>query len=187
MAKLTTDQLKFLTEQKISLSMLYDASGLSTEERKGQMSRLDKEFYYGGSACKAAGHTLRTRAGHCIQCDTSKIAYQLRSSARGYVYVAESGGGLVKIGFSEFDPYSRELSINTEGYAGITDWRILKSERVEKNAGKCEFDVHAQLEPHRAPIVYQKKPGHYVECREVFKCPKALAIQIFDATLQKYR
>ena len=125
MSNLTAEQLAFLESQGVSLSLVVDAGHLSKSNRETFMRESGHKFYYGGAPCKAAGHTLRSKAGHCIQCDTSKIAYQLRSSATGYVYLAHSErNGFVKVGFSEVDPYNRATWLQASAYGDVNDWEI---------------------------------------------------------------
>lgn len=187
MSKITSEQLSFLKSQGISLSLVVDAGNLSKSAREKFMNESGHKFYYGGAACKAAGHTLRSKAGHCIQCDTSNIAYQLRSSAAGYVYLAHSPrNGFVKIGFSEIDPYSRVIWLQSSAYGDVNDWNIKRSVKILKDAGKCEFEIHAALEKWRKPIVY-KKNGEAVECREIFSCQLSEAEKQFLVITHTYQ
>ncbi len=80
----------FLKAHRIPESLLFNAEGLSKRARILAMEAFDKKFFYGGSVCSNGGHSLRTKAGHCIQCDTSRIAFQLRSSDAGFVYLCYS-------------------------------------------------------------------------------------------------
>ncbi len=187
MSQLSAEQLAFLKSQGISLSLVVDAGHLSKSAREAFMNESGHKFYYGGSPCKAAGHTLRSKAGHCIQCDTSKIAYQLRSSAAGYVYLAHSErNGFIKVGFSEVDPDGRVTWLQSSSYGGVNDWDIKRSVRILKDAGKCEFEIHGALEKWRKPIVYQKN-GEAVECREIFVCPLVDAEKLFLAITRTYQ
>lgn len=187
MARLTQDQLLFLKAQNISPSQLFDASGLTVDERKRQMKLLDKPFYYGGAKCSAAGHTLRARSGHCIQCDTAKIAYQLRNSAAGYVYLAYSPGTrYIKVGYSAHHPQERADFLRNTGYGNIRDWDVKRVEKLNNNAGKTEFAVHAALEKHLKPIIYVRN-GSEVECREIFACDLEEARRTFDMVVHTAR
>ena len=187
MAKLTPEQLAFLKSQHVSLSLVLDGGSLSKKDREALMDETGHKFYYGGAPCKAGGHTLRTKAGHCIQCDTSKIAYQLRSSASGYVYLAHSArNNLVKVGFSEVDPHNRVTWLQTSGYGGVNDWAVVKSLRILKDAGKCEFEIHGALEAWRRPIVYVKN-NEEVECREIFGCALPVACDAYDRIIKQYQ
>ena len=106
MVQLTNEQITFLKSQGIAPAQLFDASHTKSKaDREAQMDALELSLYFGGAACAKGGHTLRTKAGHCIQCDTSKIAYQLRHSASGYVYLAYSQSKkLTKVGFTKNHP-----------------------------------------------------------------------------------
>jgi hypothetical protein len=168
MTMLTKDQIDFLLSQKIHTSRLFDASGMKTAQYKKAMKELGKSFAYGVSACRAEGHTLRTRAGHCIQCDTSKIAFQRRNDDEGFVYIAGSFTlKLIKIGMTN-STTDRLLSINAYGYGGTDDWELLAYLKT-KNAGNVEFGTHNLLKQYSCPIQYNKG-GKIVNCLELFSC-----------------
>lgn len=180
MAQLTKEQLAFLKAQKVSPSWLFDASGLSQRSRKEAMDALEKYFYYGGASCAKAGHTLRSKAGHCIQCDTSIIAFQLRNSAAGFVYLAHSKSKqFSKVGFSKHHPQDRKDFLNKEAYGNITDWDIKRIVAMTKDAGKKEFEIHSSLAKYQKAITYEKTRGVFVECREIFACDYQIALEIF--------
>lgn len=182
MAKLTNEQILFLKSQNLSPSMLFDATGLSQAERLRAMDEQGIHFYFGGAPCKKEGHTLRTKSGHCIQCHTGKIAYQLRNSAAGYVYLAYSPEyRYVKIGYSRLHPQERGAFLRNEAYGNIRDWDIKKFARFDEGAGKAEFLIHAALAQYNKPITYEKGKGNFVECRELFACDLDLAEREFDA------
>jgi hypothetical protein len=183
MAKLSKEQIAFLKEQGISLSQVFDASFIKRKlDVQKQMEEQELSFYFGHSACRSEGHTLRTKAGHCIQCDTSKIAYQLRHSASGYVYLAYSQSRkLAKVGFTKNHPGERAELLKKEQYATATDWEIKKQAKFEKDAGKREFAIHSLLECYQKTVAYEKYKGQMVECREVFSCPLEIASKAFDA------
>jgi len=145
------------------------------------MDLLELSLYYGGAACREGGHTLRTKAGHCIQCHTEKIAYQFRHSASGYVYLAYSQSKkLTKIGFTKNPPQARIDLLRQERYANASDWELKKMAKFEKDAGRREFAIHSLLENHLSPVFYEKYKGQMVECREVFSCEQQVAIKAFE-------
>ncbi len=184
MSKLTANQRMFFKRHKVSLSLVFDASGLSKAQRLSLMEQLDKKFYYGGERCSAAGHTLRSKAGHCIECDTAKIAFQLRSSQSGYVYIAYSDRGqCAKIGITSAGPKERVAFLASSGYANCADWRLIESVHLTSNAGAKEFQIHSLLEPFQRGVVYEKQDGVEVECREVFFCELAQALSAYDRVL----
>lgn len=160
-----------------------DGSGLTKADRTRLMDALDKKFYYGGSPCSAAGHTLRSKAGHCIQCDTSKIAFQLRSSQSGYLYLAYSGRErCAKVGTTSVGPKERIATLASSGYGNCFDWKLIESIYLQSNAGATEFKIHALLEPFQTGIIYEKN-GIDVECREVFFCDLEVAQSAFRDVL----
>ena len=119
-------------------------------------------------------------AGHCIQCDTAKIAYQLRNSASGYVYLAYSKSTkLSKVGFSKHHPQDRGEFLRKEAYGNIRDWDIKNFVQLPREAGKKEFEIHAALEKFRKSITYEKNRGQFVECYEIFNCDLEIALDAF--------
>ncbi len=182
--KLTSNQRMFLKRHGVSLSLVFDATGLSEDQRLSLMKQLDKKFYYGGAPCSAAGHTLRSKAGHCIECDTAKIAFQLRSSESGYVYIAYSNREqCAKIGTTSATPKERVAFLAHSGYANCTDWRLIESVHISSKAGAKEFKIHSLLEPFQKRVVYKKQDGLEVECREVFFCDLAEALSAYHKVL----
>ncbi|MBK1679654.1 GIY-YIG nuclease family protein [Rhodocyclus tenuis] len=183
MLKLTNDQLAFLKSHGIAPGQVFDASACrSKAEREAQMDEQERYFYSGGALCARGGHSLRTKAGHCIQCDTSKIAYQLRSAASGYIYLAHSAAtGLVKIGFTKHHPQHRAKLLRDKRYANANDWDIKRIAKLERDAGKKEFSLHAALEQYQKPVSYRKTADEVVECREVFACNLITAINAFQS------
>ncbi len=155
--------------------MVFDASGLDKKTYKEVMDELGIEFAYGVTPCKRAGHTLRTRAGHCIQCDTAKIAYQLRYNESGIVYVAYSEKlSLTKVGVAK-NVNERLKNLNSHGYGGTKDWKIY-SRKECKMSGQIEMQIHKYLAVHQALRNYEKA-GNIVECRELFHCRPDMAIE----------
>lgn len=187
MATLSADQISFLRSQGISPAQVFDASkSASKAVRDVEMEALDLYFYFGGSPCQKGGHSLRTKAGHCIQCDHAKIAYQLRSSAAGYVYLAYSKkNSLVKVGFTKNMPQERVVFLIKENYANSNDWSLKRSIKYDKDAGKKEFEIHSYLEKYLFPISYEKNKGQLIICREVFSCTLDIALNAFSKVTGK--
>ncbi|GAB3553634.1 hypothetical protein GCM10027343_40620 [Noviherbaspirillum agri] len=181
MAQLTDEQIQFIKSQNLPLSKFFDASGLLKEERTRAMTALEIPFYYGGAICKE-GHSLRAKSGHCIECDTSRIAFQLRNSASGYVYIAFSPSTrLIKVGYSKLHPQDRGAFLRNEAYGNIRDWDVKKITHIAKDAGKKEFLIHSALAKYQKTIKYEKGRGNFVECREIFDCPLNDAITVFTS------
>ncbi|MBX9635060.1 MAG: GIY-YIG nuclease family protein [Magnetospirillum sp.] len=181
MASLSKAQMDFLASQGVSVGQLYDATGQTKDQYQSAMKRLGKSFAYGVTPCRKGGHTLRSRAGHCIQCDTSVIAYQLRNDADGIVYIAGSlERQLIKVGVCG-DVNNRMYSMNWFGYGGATDWELLSYIETQK-AGKAESEVHRRLAGYSKPVSYYKQ-GSRVDCLELFACSYKIAAAAVQAVV----
>jgi hypothetical protein len=184
MAKITKEQVLFLLEQNIPLNKVYDASGISSARYKREMKELGKEVAIGVTPCQKLGHTMRTRYGHCAQCNTHAFAYMRRYSETAYVYIAKSEHKkLLKIGVTN-DIYRRESSLNSLGYGGTNDWRMRyetfceKAGRVEKNTHEILFILGYQT--HATYI----REGRAVCCEELFRCTLKQAVKALEKSLQ---
>jgi len=165
---LTQEQLDFLKKHKISSEQIFDAKGMSNSEYKPLMKKLGKIVAYNVTPCKKAGHMLRTRSGHCIQCQPAAIAFQMRNDASGVVYVAGSKEGhIIKVGYSKALEIRSE-SLNRTKYAGFSDWEILYA--ISSNmAGVIEVDIKSMLE--RYEYVYQySHDGNVHNSDETYSC-----------------
>lgn len=162
----THQEIAFLQAQRIPESLVFHSGGLPKRFYKPIMKELDAILVTGTTPCAAAGHTIRTRAGHCAQCDTAKIAFQKRYSSPGFVYVAASKQlGLHKVGSCLSVP-SRLKALNSCGYGGTSDWIVI-DQIYSSNAGRTEFEIHALLDRHRSAVRYLRE-NRWVECRETF-------------------
>jgi hypothetical protein len=95
---LTDEETYFLSGLGFSADDVYDVRGVSKWIWQKQAKEAGKDIVL-GNECRKGGHRLRTRAGHCLQCDPKKISFQQRHSGKGYVYIAGSmSGRLIKIG-----------------------------------------------------------------------------------------
>ena len=155
MAELTEDQIQFLNRHGVSLEKTLDATGLSTSYYKKLMTERSLEVAYGVSPCAKGNHTLRTRAGHCVQCNTANLRFQNRHTETAYLYLAVSkDGGVVKFGVTQ-NIYDRRLSLVESEYGGYSDWEIVAFSRVEE-AGKIEHLVHSEVSHLRVFAEYSK-------------------------------
>ena len=84
MAQLTKSQKDFLHHYGIREDETFDASGMSKSEYSAQMRGLGAKIAYGTTPCNAYGHSLRTRAGHCAQCDPRRIVFLNRHDSFGW-------------------------------------------------------------------------------------------------------
>jgi hypothetical protein len=168
MVKMTESQKRFIESQRIPESSLFDASGMRRRRYQFEMEKQEKLFAYGVKQCIRGHETIRTRKGHCIQCDTARIAFMMRAYQEAYVYLAGSlRQKVIKIGFSE-TPWDRGPHLNIIGYGGIADWRVLYYAKFTK-AGTVEFTAHQRLLEFLSSRTYFRE-NVTVECREIFAC-----------------
>jgi hypothetical protein len=121
---LTETERSFLAGHGYEPDDVFDARPYSQARWKILAKEAGKDIVL-GSRCRAIGHRLRTRGGHCFQCDPKKIAWVVRETARGQVYIAGSlEGRLIKIGCS-LDWEQRIRQECAERYGGCSDWRLL--------------------------------------------------------------
>ena len=144
---LTIEQLAFLKKYDVDLKFVFNAQGLSKKEYRPIMKELNKLVAFGVTPCKKSGHTLRTRSGHCCQCQTKHLAFQKRHDSGGVLYIAKSSNGnLIKVGFTHALSV-RDESLNRTGYAGFRDWRILYA-ISSPAAGKIETMTKCSIREH---------------------------------------
>lgn len=179
MNQLNQEQINFLNAQKIDLKFVFNAKGLKKDEYRKLMKDLNKIIAYNVTPCKEKGHTLRTRSGHCCQCDTSKIAFQSRADAKGVTYLAASiKGQIIKIGFTKAVEIRSE-SLNRTKYANLSDWEILFA--IESDfAGRIENLANTYMSKYFYSLDY-KHDNHIQESYETFHCSFSKGRQIiFD-------
>ena len=182
MAGLTSEQIRFLKEQKVEPKYIFDADGLSKSEYRVIMKELNKLVAYNVTPCLKEGHTLRTRSGHCCQCDTAKLAFQKRNDSGGIVYIAGSlTGELVKIGFSKAVEVRTE-SLNRTKYAGFNDWKILYALK-SKNAGRIETRANSLLHKYAFSVDYEHD-GHWQDSYETYHCAYSKAKEFVKKAFQ---
>src|SRR5258708_37936874 len=101
---LTDAEKRFLGWYGLGADDVYDARGMRGWLWKKRIREENKTVAL-GTPCGNGGHRLRTRSGHCVQCDPKKLAFQARHSAEQYVYIAGSGcQKLIKGGACEARP-----------------------------------------------------------------------------------
>ena len=170
---LTDSELKFLGSQGLSAEDVYDARGQSMSYWKAAVRKAGLTLVL-GATCSKGGHRLRSRSGHCVQCDTSKISYQRRHHTVGYVYIAGSQRGrLIKLG-TAVDIDQREQNLRGQSYAGFNDWTMLFSTKVAAG-GHVEHLIQAELARYHTDAGYEKD-GRSQAAGEVFRTNFTTAI-----------
>jgi hypothetical protein len=181
MTKLTPAQRAFLVSHHIPPSMIFDATGLSSSKYAPVMRELGKNFAFGVTPCRKGSHTLRSRAGHCIQCNTATIAFQMRHEQAAIIYIAGSDSSrLIKIGITN-DLQNRLTNLNHYSYGRADDWEILLWARVS-NAGRIEADTHRALSDFSIEGTYFRE-GREAECYELFRCSYEMARDVLAELL----
>jgi hypothetical protein len=184
MAQLSNDQLAFLKHHKIPLSDMFDVEGRPQKEYGPLMKTLGKKFAYGTTPCRNAGHSLRARDGHCIECWPKNISYAYRSGRPNYIYLARSKkSDLVKVGVTN-STSKRKTYLNSDGYGGATDWEIIFEKNIPA-AGYVEHEVHSRLSGKKYVTTYQKQ-GETVSTNELFKCPVNEALRVLQKCITDF-
>lgn len=166
---MTAEERHFIIEQGLPEELFIDANGQSVNQIEEKMKSLGKVFAFNTTPCDKYGHTIRTRAGHCIQCDTARIAFILRNVSFGAVYVAGSiKGQLIKVGTAN-SKEARAESLNRTKYGNQDDWEILLSFSC-LNAGALEFESHKLLRPYAATDVKYSHENRDQQTYELFRC-----------------
>ncbi len=151
---LTPAEKSFLRSQGLAEADVYDARNQSTSYWKRRVREAGKTVVL-GSPCSKEGHRLRSRSGHCVQCDTKKLAYQKRYHSDGYVYIAGSlSAKVLKIG-TAINVDQRERNLCGHNYANISDWKIIFHVAVA-DAGEVEQRALRSLEFFRQGRTYEK-------------------------------
>lgn len=172
---LTDSELAFLASQGLGPDDVFDARPYSQAVWFRLIEKHDKTIAYGGR-CRKAGHRLKTRRGHCVQCDPKKLAFVARYSAEQYVYIAGSlEAKLLKIGTC-VDLNQRLNQICFERHGGASDWIILSWTHVER-AGEFEHRALTQLSAHAVSAPYWKN-GELQMSTELLRCSFSKAYDV---------
>ena len=165
---ISEEQLFFLKEHDIPLSKIFDAANQKRETYRKSMKALEKLIAINTTPCSKYGHTIRTRNGHCCQCNTASIAYLKRHYAHGYVYIVGSQEKKVlKVG-STNNIKNRVNSLNFENYASINDWELILYYKCN-NIGLIETEAHNKLNKFQVEKTYIKN-GRTQIAYEIFDC-----------------
>lgn len=181
----TPDEIRFLARHGFSEEDVYDGRFQTKLGREASAKEAGKHIVLarvvGRGICRRLGHRLRTRAGHCIQCKPTNIAYQTREDKPGYVYIAGSlSGRVIKIGTAG-DCSQREKQMRAEGYGGSSDWEILFSVWVSKG-GEFEREVSSRVQARPVYRMYFKD-GIEQAATEMFHCPFSEAFRAMSECL----
>ncbi|MGD1036763.1 MAG: GIY-YIG nuclease family protein [Roseiarcus sp.] len=177
---LTASELDFLKSQNLSADDVCDGRNQSATRWKAGVRAAGLTLVL-GTACSRGGHRLRTRSGHCAQCDTRNLAYQGRHHSSGYVYIAGSlSAKLLKIG-TAIDIEQRKSNLRHQAYGGIHNWDMLFYAKVE-NGGKVEGEALRLLQRFKITRTYEKD-GSLQEASELLQTSFPNAIKALAETI----
>ena len=186
---LTKEEKQFIKQHGLALSEIYDARGLTSTIYHARAKELGCLWVI--NSCYK-GHRLKTRSGHCIECDPRRIVYQRRYSESGILYIAVAGNHC-KVGITENNYndsyesiYHRSVTLNMDdGYGNITGWKIVKYWEV-KNAGRIENEVHQLLAKYKEDEVEYWYSGEWRIAKELFKCSQKAAETAVKKVIDEY-
>jgi hypothetical protein len=160
--------LDFIEEQGLDIALFIDAEGYPISQIRDEMKANHKIFAYNSTPCQLNNHTTRSISGHCVECDTARIAFTVRHYNLGFVYIAGSiRGQLIKVGYSN-NIDNRVKSLNVSNIGGVNDWNIIYHIQV-LNAGMIEQQTQSELEPYLTELQYFHN-SHLQVSKELFKC-----------------
>ncbi|MDO8978794.1 MAG: GIY-YIG nuclease family protein [Afipia sp.] len=177
-----SSEITLLARHGLSEDDVYDGRLETKIGREMSAKEAGKDLILTSARCRTdSSHRIRTRAGHCFQCKPMRIAFQVRHSSPGYVYIAGSKSGrVVKLGTAS-DLAQRERQLRAERYGGHSDWEIVFSTRSDQ-AGKLESEASARLSNKRVFSNYIKD-GNIQTASEILRCRFSEAKQaIFSAS-----
>ncbi len=172
-------ELSFLYRYGLDTDDVYDGRGESKRTRERRAKEEGKTLIF-ASACRV-GHRLKTRSGHCAQCNPINIAFQDRYNAYGYVYIAGSlSGRAIKFG-NAGTIEQRENQLRAERYGGLRDWRVLFHVKVNER-GRVEHNARASVQGYQVIRSYEKN-GFYQTAVEMIRCPFSAALRSLQDTI----
>jgi hypothetical protein len=176
----TKSEILWLAQHGLSLDDVYDGRWESQRQRRRGAKAAGKVLIL-GSPCRAAGHRLRTRSHHCVQCNTANLGFQNRYNSPGYVYIAGSySGRVIKLGIAR-DIMQRESQLKSERHAGLDDWEVLFFITVGE-AGRVENEASRRVKGRRVTAEYFKD-GVLQTATEILEASYASALEAITQTV----
>ena len=180
--KLSQEQLDFLKLHNISHDQVFDASRYRQKTYRALMKEGGFIVAMGVSRCNIGHHSLRSRSGHCVMCNSASLSFQKRHHDDGDIYVMHSQTtNLVKIGTAD-SATERLVTLNKQAYGDVKDWELVFSIRVT-NSGYAEQLIHGNLWKHNTTRYFFKN-GSMVLAQEVFSCTPEHAINTIKEILK---
>lgn len=175
---LKPSELAFLHSQNLTADDVYDARFMYQLQWFKEIKEAGKTIAL-GSPCRKAGHRLRSRKGHCVQCDTKILAFAGRYDLKQYLYVAGSlQARLIKIGVCK-DLRQRINQICSERHGDARDWAVIYAVEIER-AGEIEERVLSRLGKFAIDSSYWKN-GFQQQSIELRRCSISQALEAMNA------
>jgi hypothetical protein len=179
--KFTQEDLDFLSNHSIALKNVFDASGMTKKNYAKFMKDNNFHIAVGVSACKKFGHKMRTRSGHCVQCNPAYLGYQNNFNKSAFLYIAQCDK-FIKIGITS-NINNRKKSLNSQYYGGVNGWIIRDSIWLD-NAGACENKIINLLRGYSYTSETIKEYGISQSTYEMFKCTYRIAKNKYDIVIK---
>lgn len=177
---LTASELRFLRSQGLCPDDVMDVRHMPQRMWFREIKERGKTIAL-GSRCRKAGHRLRSKKGHCVQCDTKILAFASRFNLRQYLYIAGSlHARLIKIGVSK-DLRQRLRQIRAERHGDARDWEVIYAVEIER-AGEIEDRVLSRLGRYSIDSHYWKD-GVLRQSIELRRCTISQAMQAMNAEM----
>lgn len=172
MTQLSDSEKQWLEQHGVALTDVFDGSGFTLAGLRTAMKSCGAVVAYGTSPCKAAGHRLRDRHHHCVQCNSKNLAFQSRHQTPGWIYCFHSDRiNLYKVGMTALSQSERLNELNRDGYAGTDDWKAhYWPPRRIQNAGRLEALIHKHLSGHQTSRIYVRSNGQTQSASELYSC-----------------
>jgi len=178
--ELTTEELAFLRSQGLGPDDVFDARWMSQARWFREIKEAGKTVAL-GNPCRKAGHRLRSRKGHCVQCDTKILAFAGRYDLKQYLYVAGSlSARLIKIGVCK-DLLQRIRQICAERHGDARDWEVIYAVEIDR-AGEIEDRILSRLGRYAIDSHYWKN-GFLQQSIELRRCSISHAMEAMTAEI----
>ena len=166
---LSPQELSFLESQGLSPADVFDGRSEASGINRGKLAKnAGKLIVLRDPSRSKCGHRLTTRAGHCIQCDTERLAHAMRNEKPAFVYIAGSRNlAAIKLGWTQ-NVSQRLQNLNGQAYASARDWEMLFHVKFLR-AGAVETLAQSYLNP-SGEILTTFKEGREQEAKEIFDC-----------------
>lgn len=178
---LTPAELAFLRSQNLTSDDVFDARWMTQARWFREIKEAGKTVAL-GSPCRKAAHRLRSRKGHCVQCDTKILAFAGRYDLKQCLYIAGSlSARLIKIGVCK-DLLQRIRQICTERHGDARDWEIIYAVEIDR-AGEIEERVLSRLGRYAIDSQYWKN-GFLQQSIELRRCSVSQALEAMTAEIE---